>query len=193
MESVLEVSGKKVVVDSSKIGLRLKYLLRNPALDVKVIRLIRDGRAVALTYTDPARFADAKDPLQRGGGSGGDRKNERLTMAEAAHEWRRSNEEAETVLAGLDRSRWTEVRYEELCVDPQATLSRIFGFLGADTGKSRSDFRSGEHHVVGNGMRLDASSEIRQDERWRSCLTGDELVVFGRVAGKLNRRYGYVQ
>jgi hypothetical protein len=105
VESLLEVTGKEVVVDSSKIGLRLKFLLRNPDLDVRVIRLIRDGRGVALAYTDPARFADATDPRRRGGGCGGDRSGERLSMAEAAREWRRSNEEAECVLAGLDCSR----------------------------------------------------------------------------------------
>jgi len=62
-----------------------------------VIRLIRDGRAVALTYMDPAGFADAKDPSLRAGGMGGDRRREKLTMAQAAREWRRSNEEAEHV------------------------------------------------------------------------------------------------
>jgi hypothetical protein len=41
-----------VLVDSSKVGIRLKYLLRIPEIDIRVIRVIRDGRAVALTYTD---------------------------------------------------------------------------------------------------------------------------------------------
>ena len=99
--SVVEVTGKAFVVDSSKIAVRLKYLLRNPALEVRVVRIIRDGRGVALTHLDPARFADAKDPRLRGGGLGDGRESERLTMADAAREWRRSNEEAEAVLDGL--------------------------------------------------------------------------------------------
>src|SRR5262245_35304718 len=49
----------RVLVDSSKTGIRLKYLLRTPGLDVRVVRLVRDGRAVALTYVDPHRYADA--------------------------------------------------------------------------------------------------------------------------------------
>ena len=97
----------------------------NPELDVKVIRLIRDGRAVALTYMDPARYADAKDPMRRGGGMGGDREKERLSMAQAAWEWRRCNEEAEHVLRPLDKARWIEIRYEELCTDPVAALTRL--------------------------------------------------------------------
>ena len=61
ISTIKEITGTKVVIDSSKIGLRLKYLLKNPDLNVKVIRLIRDGRAVALTYMNPAVFADPGD------------------------------------------------------------------------------------------------------------------------------------
>ncbi len=190
-ETVCRLTGKDMIVDSSKIGLRLKYLLRNSELNVRMIRLIRDGRAVALTYTDPARFADAEDPALRNGGTGGDRAAQRLSIAEAAHEWRRSNEEAETIRAGLERSRWIEVRYEELCTDPGAILSRIFAFLGIDSASAPGDFRSVGHHVLGNGMRFDSTSEIRLDERWRSVLTEEYLRIFDREAGEMNRRYGY--
>ena len=71
METILSISGARMIVDSSKTAVRLKYLLRNRDIEIKVIRLIRDGRAVALTYMDPEEFADAKDPSLRGGGSGG--------------------------------------------------------------------------------------------------------------------------
>ncbi len=54
MRGVLSQARKRVIVDSSKIGIRLKFLLRNPELEIKVIRLVRDGRAVSLTYMDPA-------------------------------------------------------------------------------------------------------------------------------------------
>jgi hypothetical protein len=186
--TVCEVTGKRMIVDSSKIGLRLKYLLRTPGLDVRVIRLIRDGRGVALTYVDPARFADAKDPGLRGGGMGADRDAERLSMADAAREWRRSNEEAEAVLSGLDRSRWTEARYEDLCTKPREVLSRLFSFLGI--AELDIDTKQ-ERHVVGNGMRLDWQGDIRLDESWRSELRPEHLREFQGVAGDLNRRYGY--
>ena len=85
MQCILKRTGKSVIVDSSKIGIRLKYLLRNPCLDVKIIRLIRDGRGVALTYMNPAGFADATDPGLRSGGTGIEKENG-LSMAEAARE-----------------------------------------------------------------------------------------------------------
>jgi hypothetical protein len=189
--TVCRVRGRSVIVDSSKIGLRLKYLLRTPGIDIKVIRMIRDGRAVALTYMDPAGFADTRNPALRGGGMGGDRADERLTMQAAAREWRRSYEEGTEVLKGLEPSRWTEARYEELCADPEKTLRRLFSFVGVDPDGGTLDFRSREHHVIGNGMRLDDTREIQLDERWRTTLGPSELADFEAVAGDLNRRLGY--
>lgn len=190
--TVARITGTKVIVDSSKSPLRLKYLLRNSELDVKVIRLIRDGRAVALTYMDPANFADAEDPNKRAGGMGGDRAKERLTMTQAAYEWRRCMEEAKHVLRSLNKSQWIEVHYENLCEDTDNTLWRLFEFLDLVPQKRIKDYRSVEQHVIGNGMRLDTTSEIRLDERWRAVLTDDELKVFNRIAGKLNLQYGYM-
>ena len=43
-----ELTGAKVIVDSSKLPLRLKYLLPVREIETRVIRLIRDGRAVSL-------------------------------------------------------------------------------------------------------------------------------------------------
>jgi len=192
IESISKLTGKKVIVDSSKVGFRLKFLIRNPMLEVKVIRLIRDGRAVAMTYTNPAGFADASDSRFRGGGMGGERKSERLTMARAAREWKRSNEEAEAVLKTFDPSQWFEVRYETLCAETDITLKKIFKFIGVNPDHKLISFRSVDHHVIGNGMRLDSSDEIKLDERWRESLTKSELEAFNLVAGKLNYRFGYM-
>lgn len=192
VETVCELTGAHVLVDSSKVALRLKYLLRNPGLDVRVIRLVRDGRAVALTYMDPATFADARDPSLRGGGCGGNRPGEGLSLAQAVRAWRRSNEAAENLLATLAPSRWTSIRYEDLCASPRDALARLFSFLGLDPGKAAADFRSVEHHVLGNGMRLDSVSEVCLDDRWKSVFTENDLQVVQAVIGDLNRRYGYV-
>jgi len=193
IQSVREVTGARLVVDSSKVGLRLKYLLRLGDLDIRIIRLIRDGRGVALTYMRPGEFADASNDARRGGGSGvgGGAIQGRPNMRAAAREWRRSNEEAEAILAALPPSQSLEVRYEDLCTDPPRTLRTICAFLDIDPDRLVFAFRSVEQHVVGNGMRLDETSEVRLDERWRTALNETELREFDAVAGRLNRRYGY--
>ena len=107
IESLHAATGARWIVDSPKVALRLKYLLQIPDLEIKVIRLIRDGRAVALTYTDESEFADASDPAFRGGGSGDHRPNAQDNMRGAAREWRRSNESADCLTARLrNRSGW---------------------------------------------------------------------------------------
>jgi len=189
--SVCDATGARVVVDSSKVGIRLKYLLRNPALDVRVIRVVRDGRAVALTYIDPANFADATAPHLRGGGNGESRDRERLSPLDAAHEWRRSNEEAAAIVAGLDPSQYTTVTYEELCADTAAVLRRLWAFLGVAPRQFGPGWRSRSQHVIGNGMRLDSTEAVRLDERWRRALTPAALKVFEAEAGDLNRQLGY--
>ncbi len=191
IESLLEVNDAQVVIDSSKVALRLKYLLQIPDLDIRVIRVIRDGRAVSLTYTDEWNFADSSDPEMRSGGTGTRRPPPRRSMAEAANEWKRSNEASDSLVARLPANQWTEVRYEELCANPAATLRRLAVFLDLDPERTILDFRSRTQHVIGNGMRMDSSSEIRLDERWKSHLTPDDLKAFDQVAGDLNRSYGY--
>lgn len=191
VRSVLAAANKSVVVDSSKVALRLKYLLRNPDLDVRVIHTVRDGRAVVLTYVDPYNFADASDPRRRGGGSGQKYGPQAMSIEEAAHLWRRSNEEAEAAIAQLPPDRVIRVRYEQLCADPLSKVKRVSAFLGVDPLAARLDFRASPQHVIGNGMRHDKTSEIRLDERWKSVLTEQQLALFDRVAGALNRHYGY--
>jgi hypothetical protein len=191
IHAICDLHGARMAIDSSKAGLRLKYLLGDRHLDVKVVRLIRDGRAVALAYADPHAFADARDPRQRGGGSGGKMPEQPRSAWAAAREWRRSNEEAECVLARMDASHWTSVHYEDLCADPDSTLDRLFRFLGLDPKQRLSDFRARARHVIGNGMRLDSSSAIELDDRWRSVLDAADLRAFDAVAGEMNRSYGY--
>lgn len=192
ISALQEMTGAELVIDSSKLALRLKYLLSNPGLEVKVIRLVRDGRAASLTYTDEWTFADAADPARRGGGTGTRRPAPRQNIVEGAHEWRRSNESADALVARLPQSQWMRVRYEDLCLQPRDTLKSLCQFLGLDPALVTLDFRSKEQHVVGNGMRLDSTSEIRLDERWRTHLSLEHLQQFDRVAGRLNRQYGYI-
>lgn len=191
VQTLLESTGARVIVDSSKTGLRLKYLARNPALDVRVIRLLRDGRGVSLTHTNPGEFADAAAPHLRSGGTGGPG-HTGLSMREAALLWKDSNEEADRLTGTLGLGQCLTVRYEDLCQNPAATLRGVCEFLDIEPFDPGQDFRARkQQHVVGNGMRMDTTSEIRHDERWRTHLTPEQLNVFNEVAGALNRSYGY--
>jgi hypothetical protein len=185
VQTICEVTGKRMVIDSSKTALRLKYLLRNPELNVKVVRLIRDGRAVALTYVNPMVFANTQNDRMR------IERHEQLSLEDAVYRWRRSNEEADALLAGIDPAKYLTLRYEDYCLDPDRALERAFRFLELDPGQAVRDFRTLDSHVIGNAMRFDDSSEIVLDERWRTVLTRQQLMTFDQLAGRLNRQYGY--
>lgn len=191
IECISRLSGKKIIVDSSKIGIRLKYLSRMKEIDLKVVRLVRDGRGVALTYVDPERFADAKNPSLRRGGDGKSRLSKKLSMEQAVVEWKRSNEEAEDAMRNIGSDRCIEIHYEDLCLKTEETLRKIFRFLETDSQKPVLDFKDVEHHVVGNGMRMDSTNEIVLDERWKEQLTPQDRETFNTIAGNLNRRLGY--
>jgi len=170
-----EMSGAKIVVDSSKLALHLKFLLKSDRLKIKALNLVRDGRAVVTSML----------------GHGFQRASRAETIAGAALEWRRINEAAECILGMLPSSQFMDLRYEELCRQPEAMLRDICKFLGMDTRQINLDFRSKTQHVLGNDMRLKSGSEIRLDERWRTTLTKEDLAVFDQVAGEMNRKYGY--
>ena len=188
-----KLSGATVVADSSKVGIRLKYLLRDRRVDVRVIRLIRDGRGVALTYVNPSEFADAKASSLRGGGSGNNNSHATLTMREATNEWVRAAGEAESLKKRLDLENCLEIHYEDLCTNTVETLNTVYQFLGVDLAAAEviRQIDNVEHHIVGNGMRLDDDHTIVLDERWRTQLTEEQLVEFQDIAGELNSRYGY--
>lgn len=91
----------------------------------------------------------------------------------------------------LPRGTVLRIHYEALCAKPAEVLAQIFRFIGVDPDQGTLDFRSREHHVLGNIMRLSSTSAISLSERWRTALMPDDLRVFDAVAGKLNRKYGY--
>jgi hypothetical protein len=175
VEVLREITGTKVVIDSSKIALHLKFLLKAPKLKIKVIWLVRDGRAVTTSML--------------GHGMKGNTQRERV--AGAALSWKRNNEAGERVLEEMPKSQWMFLQYEALCRQPAETLRDLCKFLGMDTREVVLDFRAKQQHILGNDMRLKSGSEIRLDERWRTALTKEDLETFNEVAGETNRKYGY--
>ncbi len=167
--AILEVTGKKVFVDTARDHQRPKYLAQNPNLDLRAIHLIRDPRgnvASIMSHT------------------GAD-------VAKASRQWRHYNLEADRVRRFLPPRSWMQLHYEDLCADPQATLDRIAAFVGIEPAPIPRDLQAVDNHIIGNSMRLGAIGEIRQDQRWRERLSGDDLDVIARIAGDTSRRFGY--
>jgi Sulfotransferase family len=170
VEVVTGIKGCDTFVDASKRPERATLMQRAGGFDeIKVIHLVRDGRAVSWSSM----------------------KNLGLGPEEAARSWIADNQASEHARRYFPPGHWMTLRYEDLCADPQAALERVYGFIGVHARNGFYNFRSADHHIIGNRMRLSSTSEIRLDETWKQALTPEQMAVIERCVGPLNRRYGY--
>lgn len=165
----LELSGKQVFFDGTKVLRRLGRLLEQPELDVRVVRLYRGVRPYV-------------NSMKRFG----------VPIAEAALHWRRFNETADELLATLPRQRVFELRYEDFCRQPAPTYERLQDFLEVERAPLPEAIVPRRHHVLGNDLRLAESLSVRFDEHWRRSLSPHECQEALNVAGQLPVRLGYV-
>lgn len=158
-----------VFLDGSKDAHRLRFLLDGGVPDPRVIYMVRDGRAASMSFV----------------------KHTGEAISAAAAEWRRTHHECRHLLERLDPRQWTLLRHEDLCRDPLGELRRIFEFLGLEPLPGPVSLETDGQHILGNSMRLRDSREIRLDEAWRRKITPEQSAAFKRVAGDVNRSYGY--
>lgn len=166
---VTGLAGARVFVDASKRPERPMFMRLHPRLDVRVVHLVRDGRAVACSSM----------------------RNLGWSVERAADSWLADNLRSEAACRRLPAGRWVRVRYEDLCADAGGTLARLHRFAGVTPCDEVPRFREQEQHVIGNRMRLDSLGEIRPDERWRETLLPAQRRTLERRLGALNARYGY--
>jgi len=173
------VSGARIIVDSSKSPLRMKalYLTRwalGQGQPFYIIHVVRDGRAIVSSY---------QRRIPR-------------SVAHYANEWRRRLLYRTAMLFTVSRQDRLTLKYENLASSPLATLQEICAFIGEPESLAAEAFQSAgsvKHNVSGNPARLDrdALARVRLDERWRQELSAEDLSVFRRRAGFLNRWLGY--
>jgi len=164
---ILDVTGRDVFLDTSKNASRLHYLLDSGRFALKVIHLVRDGRAVAYSLV-----RKGVDPVT------------------ASAEWLSEHRQAGHLRPCVEPRNWLQIRYEDLCADPEATLARMFAFAGVAP-QPTVDFRSWDHHVIGNRMRLGATTRIELDLAWQRELKGTALQAVQNVVSEMNRQYEY--
>ena len=160
-----------VFLDGSKDPVRLKHLYCAGYWDMKVIYLIRDGRG-------------ATNPYMR---------HYNVPMEVAAREWCRPHRECDQVVRQLGSSACVTIHYEDVCTATEEALHDIYAFIEIDSEGDGLTWRdSSDCHILGNEMRLRSPGEVRLDEKWRRTLPERDLGTFVRIAGELNRSYGYI-
>jgi len=160
---------------------------QNATLDVRVVQLIRDSRAVSYSVlkrnnTPGSSVTDRIIPLD--------------DFARVAREWTTYNLVFE--LEGMLAKNWLRIRYEQFVTDPIKIVRGVLSRLG-ETGPDLSGFAGSntvnlhENHIVGgNRNRFEIGNQsIQLDNEWRTMMSWREkaLVTFITLPVLLRHRY----
>lgn len=181
------VTGRSIIVDSSKVPRRARALARIPETDLRLVHLVRDGRGVAWSM----RRRMARDP--RAGIQAGKRER---SVIRTALMWMGTNLAVERTARTLGPARALRITYEDLAGDPAATLARLAPLLAADLSLLSRMVAAGEplaagHVMAGNRLRMHGALRLRPDLEWQGRLPVEQRRLVERLCRPLLRRYGY--
>lgn len=185
---VRETSGASVVVDSSKHASLAGCLRWSPELDLRVLHVVRDPRAVAHAWRKrvPRPEATATSP---------ERYMATYRPPEAAAHWLAQNAAFDRLAArGVPTLR---LRYEDFAARPAERFADVARFLGlppapAEILDGRRARLTPTHTVSGNPMRFRTGElEIHADEAWRTDLPARDRTLVTALTSPLRPRYGY--
>jgi hypothetical protein len=194
--AVVQVSGCDLVVDSSKHP-SLAFCLRwPPDVDLRVLHLVRDPRAVAYSWSRQVLRPDTDRPSYM----------TKYSAATAAKQWDVQN--AAFYLLARIGCPTMRLRYEDFTAEPERALRRVARFAGLPAqdrypfltgGGTPSDVASwsarlgGGHGVSGNPMRFTTGQvPISRDEQWRTHMPRAQQRAVTALTWPLMAGYGYV-
>jgi hypothetical protein len=184
------MSGCKVVIDSSKSPAIPLILATIPAIDLYVLHLVRDSRAVAYSMQrKKIRPEVTVSPAYL----------PQLGPVKSAMIWNSINILSHLLKRMNNRSeRYLRVRYKDLVERPEETLARIGKYVGEtidnDFFIDRHTVRLGVNHTIaGNPMRFENGTiPIRFDDEWLYKMSARQRRVVTALTWPLLRLYGYV-
>lgn len=176
-----DATGARVVIDSSKHA-SLACCLVTSGVDVRVVHVVRDPRAVAHSWGRTVARPEDGRPMTRWG------------PARAAVHWTAQNAALE--LLARRGARVTTVRYEDLLAAPETTLTALARELELAVECPFVDGRTAwlgpAHTVSGNPMRFHVGRvELRRDDSWAMGLPDGDRRVVNALTWPLRARYGY--
>jgi hypothetical protein len=185
-EAAQKASRAKLIVDSSKHP-SMAYCLRTQSnnLDLRVVHVVRDPRAVAYSWAKTVARPEAgvEDMFMS-----------QYAPARAAALWDAEN----VAVTGLGRLGVPVMRlhYEDLVADPSAEVRRLLDFAGMPAGVPipieghRATLRP-NHTVSGNPLRFhNGELDIRRDDGWLTGLGSRDRRVVSAMTAPLRLAYG---
>lgn len=183
--STEQVTGAKVLVDSSKDPIYGFLLQSIPTVRMHVVHLVRDSRAVTWSWQRKRRRpeiaeSEAFQPV--------------YSALHTSLEWDLRN--ALVHALGRGAATYTRLTYESLVRDPAAALALIGrAVTGADldtAGATSIDPDLVNHTVAGNPMRFAGGLAVKADDEWKDALPSRDRRLVTALTWPLLRCYGYV-
>jgi hypothetical protein len=174
---IAEVTGARVIIDSSKRASNASVFRLLSEFDVYFVHLVRDPRAVAYSQQRPKKNPDSQTgemPL--------------LGPVESTFQWLVMNGGA-AALRRLHHARQSLlVRYEDFTAAPQEITRTILDFIREPEARlpfvDERTVEVGVHHsVAGNPVRFSqGATVIREDDQWKSRLPKADRFVSTAMA-----------
>ncbi len=184
--AIRDVTGSRVIIDGSKVPAYGHLLEAVPGLEVSIVHLVRDARAVAYSRLTAKHDPDTGEPLPTA---------HALPVAAAWVLW---NIMADQLWGTGAPVRHLRVRYEDFAARPAAILRMLADFAG-EPGATLPHLAEGRlqmvppHTVSGNPARFtEGSVIIRPDYRWLAQMRARDRLAVTALAWPLLRRYGYL-
>jgi hypothetical protein len=175
--AIAEVSGARIIVDSSKFPAEAALLTSAAELDVRVLHMVRDPRATANSWLRPKDYIPAMSPARSTG------------------YWTGFNAASELVCRRHPATS-ARLRHEDFVQDPRGGIADILRLVDV-TAEPPIDADGTavlgvNHTVTGNPDRLaHGPVRIRPDNRWHRDLPGPAAATATALALPLLHRYGY--
>jgi hypothetical protein len=185
-EAIANVTGSRVIVDSSKEPAHGFAMSMVPDVDFFILHLVRDPRAAAYSWLKkkPQPDSDAKEFMVR------------FSPTKSSAMWDSWNASAEALWRRTPQ-RYLRLRYEDFVADPHRRLVDALKVLGEEDAEvplvGEREVKLGVSHTVsGNPNRFDTGAvELRTDREWISRMTPRDKALVTTLTLPLLRRYGY--
>lgn len=187
--AISEASEKNIIIDSSKNGRRCTYRIRAlrelKSVDVSVIHLVRDPRAVMWSILRGSnRKLKSGQPAKISGGA-----------YRALASWSLVNLSVHVIASTSPYLPIIRLRYEDVIRNPVRMLQKLGSFLEIDMVpvieilENQIPLKVG-HGVAGNRIRSQGSLRLQMDQEWQNSLPyyAKQLCV---LSWPLVHKYGY--
>lgn len=180
---IAEQSGVSTIADISKDYMDMRDVYDHSSLRTKVVFITRDCRANV--------WSQVRIHCEKHGADA--RNNVGDVVTRSSRDWVKVNNRILRAVEGLRDEDWIHVRYEDLCRDTSAAMTRLLQFSGLDYDERILDFEQPvEHTIAGNRVRFGGKMKaIREDLAWQSELSDDELQVVTDICAPLATQLGY--